>query len=254
MTVETHVLGVPRAAAKRGGDCRARDLDQARNVHGPHRFAATTHCHISNGMLRATVGAAGVAPTLTIEAQTGLQGTGDVYTDVYTDIYPGTYTAKAWTAMGTLTLDSSLLTALLTGVQIVRINPEAITLRLIAPVIADVYVTLRRGETMLHIQHGSTRAPMVTTNRRISWAHTGLTGTSGTGHVKETAPLPSGFTRFVAGRATVTSNAGAFSVTAAGRSSAELVAGVSPVSAEWMTVADLRMQAGDTSRPRLVAA
>lgn len=254
MTVESHLLGHPRTAAKRGGDCRARDLNQARNVKGPHRFAATTHCRISNGMLQVDVGATGIAPTLTIAAQTGLQGTGDVYTDVYTDIYPGSYTAKAWTAMGVLTLDSSLLTALLTGVQIVRSNDETITLRLVAPVIADVYVTLRRGETMLHIQHGSTRAPMVTTNRRISWAHTGLTGTSGTGHVKESAPLPSGFMRFVAGRSTVTANAGAFSVTAAGLASAELVAGVSPVSAEWMTVADLRMQSGDTSRPRLVVA
>ncbi|HEX7135395.1 MAG TPA: hypothetical protein VF228_22660, partial [Iamia sp.] len=67
MTVIAYPLGHPRAAASRGGDCRARDLDQARNVHGPHRFAVSTHCQISNGMLRLTVGAAGAAPSLTVE-------------------------------------------------------------------------------------------------------------------------------------------------------------------------------------------
>ena len=71
MTTATYPLGRPPAAAKRGGDCRARDLDQGRNVHGPHRFAATTHCQISNGMLRLTVGASGTAPALTVEARRG---------------------------------------------------------------------------------------------------------------------------------------------------------------------------------------
>lgn len=247
MSVEVHALGRPRAAAKRGGDCLARDLNQDRNVHGGHRFAATTHCRISNGMLRVTVGAAGIAPTLTIEAMTGYRSTGDVYTDVYTDIYPGSYTALEWTAMGTLTLDSSLLTALLTDVRLVEVNPESVTLRLRAPVIADVFVRLERGETMLHIHHGSTRPPFVTTDRRIRWTGSGLTGTAVTARVTESAPLTNGFARFVLGRDTVTSNAGAFSVTAAGSRSAELAAGVASAG-EWTSVDHLRQQAGDSSR------
>jgi hypothetical protein len=251
MTTVAYPLGTPRPAAERGGDCRARDLDQGRNVHGLHRFAATTHCRISNGMLRVTVGATGIAPALTVEAMTGLRSTGDVYTDVYTDVYPGTYTAVAWTAMGTLTLDSSLLTALLTAVRIVRLNPEAVTLRLVSPVMRDAFVTLRRGETMLRIQHGSTRPPFVSTNRRIRWTASGLTGASGTGMVTESAPLTDGFARFVIGRDTVTSNAGAFSVTAAGTSSAEFGAGVASA-AEWTSADHLRQQLGDFSPAQIV--
>jgi hypothetical protein len=247
VSVEVHAIGAPKAAAERGGDCRARDLNQGRNVHGGHRFAATTHCQISNGMLRVTVGASGVAPTLNVEAMTGYRSTGDVYTDVYTDVYPGDYTALEWRAMGVLTLDSSLLTALLTGVHLADITPESVTLRMVSPVMADAWVTLRRGETMLHIQHGSTRSPIVTTNRRIRWTDTGLTGSSATGIVTESAPLTDGFTRFVFGRDTVTSNAGAFSVTAASSSSADMVAGVASAD-EWMDVDHLRQQAGDTSR------
>lgn len=247
MSVEVHSLGTPKDAAERGGDCRARDLNQGRNVHGGHRFAATTHCRISNGMIRATVGAAGIAPTLTIEAMTGYRSTGDVYTDVYTDVYPGSYTALEWRAMGTLTLDSSLLTALLTGVQLVEVSAEAVVLRLLSPVMADAFIRLERGETMLHIQHGSTRPPSVTTNRRMRWTASGLTGAAGAGLVQESAPLTDGFARFVLGRDTVTANAGAFSVTAAGTSSAEMVAGVASAG-EWMSVDHLRQQAGDTSR------
>ena len=251
MSVEVLPLGKPRAAAQRGGDCRARDLDQGRNVHGGHRFVTTTHCRISNGMVRATVGATGIAPTLIVEAMTGYRSTGDIYTDVYTDVYPGSYTAKEWTAMGTLTFDSSLLTALLTGVRLVQVDAESVTLRLLVPVIRDVFVTLRRGVPYLHVQHGSTRPPFVTTNRRMSWAGSGLTGAAGTGIVTETAPLTDGFSRFVLGRDTVTANAGAFSVTATASRSAELAAGVASAG-EWTSIEHLRQQLGDSSPAQMV--
>lgn len=251
MTTAAYALGRPQSAAKRGGDCRARDLDQGRNVHGGHRFAATTHCQIDNGMLRLTVGASAAAPSLAVEAMTGLRSVGDVYDDVYTDIYPGTYTAVAWTAQGTIILDSSLLTALLTSVRIVRITPAAVTLRLVAPVMADAFVTLKRGERMVHIQHGSTRAPRVSTSRRVRWV-TGWTSSSATaGLVQETAPMTDGFACWVSGPLTATTSAPAFSVTAAGVTSAAFGAGIA--TADYLdTVADMVAQLGDATRPRQV--
>lgn len=252
MTTVAYPLGKPRAATQRGGDCRARDLGEGRNIHGPHRFAATTQCQIDNGLIRLTVGASGVAPSLTVEAMTGLRGFGDVYVDTYSDLYPGSYTAVAWTAQGTITIDSALLTALLTSVRIVRLTPAAVTIRLVSPVMADAFVTLKRGERMVRIQHGSTRAPLVTTNRRVSWTATGLTGSTATaGRVSETAPLTLGFARFVSGPLTATGNAAAFSVTQAGVNSAAFGAGVA--TPDYLdTVTALVAQLGDATRSRLV--
>ena len=254
MTV-AYDLGTPPAAEDRAGDCHAWDLDQApihpdhpgRLIVGPHRFVATTHCRIDNGLLSLTVNAAGAAPSLTVEAFTGYRSIEDFYFDVYDDSYPGSYSPPEWTPMGTLTIDSTLLTALLTGVQLVRITPERLTIRLVSPVMADAYVTLRRGEPMVRIQHGSTRAPLVSTNRRIAWADTGLTGSSGTGRVTETAPLTDNFARFVGAGDTASSNAGAFSVTATGVTSARFVAGVGTPD-YGTTVADLHGQLADSSR------
>ena len=247
----TYDLGTPRSAEDRGGDCRARDLNQSRNVHGLHRFAATTHCQINNGMLRLTVGATEVAPSLTVDAFTGHRSIDDVFWDTFDDVFPGSYSGSEWSAMGTITLDSSLLTALLTGVQIVRLTPERVTIRLISPVMADAYVTLRRGEPMIRIQHGATRAPLVSTSRRVRWTDTGLTGSAGTGRVTETAPLTNNFARFVAATGSASSNAGAFSVTSTGVTSAGFGAGVG--TAEYgTTVADLHGQLADASRPLLV--
>ncbi len=253
MTTVAYAIGAPPAAEDRGGDCRARDLDQDRNVHGPHRFAATTNCQIDNGMIRLTVGATGVAPSFTVEAMTGLRPFGDVYVDTYADVYPGSYTAAGWTDEGVVTVDSTLLTALLTAVHIVRVNPEAITIRLVSPVMADAFVTLERGERMLHIQHGDTRArPLVSTNRRVRWTGSGLTGSTATaGRVVETAPLTDGFTRFVSGPLSATLNAGAFSVNAAGVSSAAFGVGVATPD-RLDTVADMVAQLGDATRSRLV--
>lgn len=252
MTI-SYDLGTPRAAASRGGDCRARDLNQVRNVHGPHRFAATTHCRISNGLLRVTVGATAAAPSLTVEAFTGYRSEDDFFWDIFDDIFPGGYSAPEWTTMGTITIDSTLLTALLTGVQLVRINPERLTIRLVSPVMADAYVTLRRGEPMIRIQHGSTRAPLISTSRRVRWAHTGLAGAATAGRVTETSPLTDDFARFVGGGDTASSNAGAFSVTSTGVTSARFVAGVGTPD-YGTTVADLQGQLADASRPALVVA
>ena len=256
MTTVAYALGSPRAAALRGGDCRARDLDQGRNIHGPHRFAATTHCQISNGMVRATVNASGVAPALTVEAWNGGVTLGDVYVDLYSDLYGGSIAAGEWKAVGTLTIDSTLLTALLTAVRIVRITPEAATIRLVAPVMGDAFVTLRRGERQLRIQHGSTRAPTVSTSRRVRWTATpSPTGTTSTKRVEEVTPAAGldGLYRFVAAVDSASVNAGDFSSTATGVTSARLGAGVALATTRDRP-GDMHNQLADTSRPRLVVA
>jgi hypothetical protein len=254
MTTVAYTLGTPRIAAERGGDCHARDLDQGRNVHGPHRFAATTDCRINNGLLRLTVGASGAAPTLTVEAWRGRVVIGDTYSDTYSDTYGGEYSTPAWFAMGTLTIDSPSVSALLTAVRIVRINPEALTIRLVAPLMADAFVTLKRGERHCHIQHGSTRSPLVTTTRRVHWtAAPSPVGTARTGRVEEVTPEIAGFPRYVGAIDPVTVDAGAFSLTTTAVTRARFGAGVATYATKDKT-ADLHRQLGNASRPRLVVA
>lgn len=253
MTTVAYDLGAPPAAAQRGGDCRARDLGQGRNVHGPHRFASTTHCRINNGLLRLTVGASGAAPSLTIEARRGSVATGDVYGDVYGDIYGGSMTAPAWFAMGTLTIDSPSVAALLTAVRIAHVTAEEITIRLVAPLMADAFVTLKRGRRHVGILHGDTRAnPLVDVDRRIRWtASPSPTGTASTGRVEEETPVVEGFPRFLASVDPVTVDAGAFSLTAASVTSARLGAGVGTYGTRDRP-ADHHREMGDASRSRLV--
>lgn len=275
MTVATYALGTPRAAASRGGDCRAYDLglsegggfgsyaeqyagepavivEAPRNVHGPHRFASTTRCQISNGMLRLTVGGAGTAPTLTVEAWRGRVTVGDVYTDVYSDLYDGSTSTPEWLAMGTLTIDSPSVSALLTSVRIAHINAEGVTLRLIAPAIADAYVTLRRGERVARIQHGTARPPFVDIDRRIRWtASPSPVGTASAGRVEETSASTEGFLRFVAAIDTVTTNEGAFSLTAPSATTARFGAGIGTY-ARHDNPAAYHQQLCDASRQRIV--
>ncbi len=256
MTTVAYALGRPRPAPSRGGDCRAHDIDQERNVHGPHRFAATTHCQISNGMLRLTVGASAAAPSLTVEAWRGRVVINDTYVDTYTDTYGGDISTPAWFSVGTLTIDSPSVSALLTAVRLVRISPEAATIRLVAPLVADAFVTLHRGWRSVRIQHGSTRAPLVDTDRRIRWTATpSPVGTAYAGRVEEiVAPVGlDAMSRFVAALDPVTTNAGAFSVTAASVTSARFAAGVGMETPKDRPV-DIHRQHGDASRPRLVVA
>lgn len=276
MTTVAYALGRPRPAPSRGGDCRAHELGPSsgggggyedgyaggysggaatpgRNVHGPHRFATTTNCQISNGMLRLTVGASGAAPSLAVEVQRRHIAIGDVYVDTYVDLYGGTLDPGTWLAAGTITIDSSLLTALLTAVQIVRISPEAVTLRLVAPVMADAFVTLRRGERMVRIQHGNTRGPQVSTNRRVRWTDSpSPTGATSYKRVEEAHGAGiEGIHRFVAALDTATVNAGAFSSTAAGVTTARFGAGVGTAGANDGAI-DMHKQLRDTSRPKLI--
>jgi hypothetical protein len=208
-------------------------------------------------MLRLTVGAIGGAPTLAVEVWRGRVTVGDVYVDTYVDLYGGSINVTpSWVAVGTLTIDSTLLTALLTGVRLIRVNPEVVTIRLVSPIMADAYVTLRRGEPQVRIQHGSVSAFPVTTNRRVRWTGTpSPTGSTSIKRVEEVTAATEldGLYRFVAALDAATVNAGAFSSTAAATTTARFGAGVGTAATRSGTY-DLHKQLRDASRPELVVA
>jgi len=253
VTVVSYALGRPLPATRRGGDCRARDLAQGCNVYGFHRFAATTDCRISNGLIRLTVGASGAAPALAVEAYRGSVVVGDYYVDTYEDTYGGSMSAPAWISMGTVTIDSAALSAVLTEVRILALCDEFVTLRLVAPLMADAYVTLRRGERMVRVHHGNQVLPRVTTARRVRWTGSpSPVGTAATARVEETSPAVDGFPRFVGTTTFAASvSAGAFSITTGATIHAKFVAGVGLWVAS-QTPAEMHAQLGDSSLGELV--
>lgn len=259
MTVVSYVLGKPLAANMRGGDCRARDTTQGRNIYGPHRFATPSDLSICNGMIRLTVGAANAAPALIFSAYGPATPAtaGTTYNTATTYNAATTYVASTytsgWSAMGTIVIDSPVAAALLTGARIVRITPEAITIRLIAPAIADAYVTLRRGEPFARIQHGATRGTVVNTDRRVMLnGPPALTGTAYSGRVQEDTPTVANTPRFIAARtAGATVNAATFAVTVPAVRSAHFGAGVGMLTSSLSAPADMHGQLYDASRPTL---
>ncbi len=252
-TTVSYALGRPRAAVSRGGDCRAYDIAQARNVHGPHRFAAPSGCRLLNGLLRVTVGASGAAPALTVEAYRGRTTVGDVFVDVFHDLFGGSESAATWAAIGTLTIDSPSVSALLSGVQVASINPEAVTVRLVSPLMADAFVTLRRGEPFVRIHHGDTRAnPLVDIDRRVRFtASPSLVGSAVGPRVEEPAAVIAGVFRWVGAMDAATADAGAFSITASSTTSARFGAGAA-TSNLLDTPSSQHAQLGDASRTAMV--
>lgn len=250
MTVVAYALGRPRPAASRGGDCRAHDLDQARNVHGPHRFAASTHCRISNGIIRATSGASGVAPSLVLEAYRPAHVTGDTFTSTFHTTWGGIMSDDGWEPLGTVTVDSPSVTALLTAVRLDWIDPERVTLRLVAPLMGDAFVTLRRGERMLRIAHGSRRAGVDIDRRVRLTASPSPTGSApASSRVAETGGTVGSWVRFVASLDTTTANTGAFSLTAPSVVVARF--GIGAATSDALdTAADMHKQLRDSSRAR----
>jgi hypothetical protein len=258
VTTVVYALGRPRAATHSGGDCRARDLAQGRNVYGPHRFANPSDCRISNGLIRCTVGAVGTTPTLTVEFFVGgiVSTTGDYFVDTFLDTFGGitSTSAASWAVAGVLTIDSSTVTATLTQVRILRLDPEEVTVRLVVPAMADAFVTLRRGERHIRIQHGSLRLPRVSCRRRIAWTASSLTGVANPGRVEEAATGITGLHRFVASRGNITPNAGAFSLTTVTSGASAYFGAGAGTSVTRDTVADLHAQLSDATRPELVVA
>lgn len=254
MSVATYQIHLPPAPNKRGGDCRARDLTRGWNIYGPHRFPATTACRIGNGMIRATVGLTGVPTRLTIEALRGSVTVGDYLSDILSDTLGGGLSTRAWFSLGTLVLDSASEVGNLTRLQLFRISLERVTLRLVDSVLGDIYVTIRRGERMCRVQHGSVRNAHVS-DRRIRWIDdAGITGhidSHWTSQVEEVLPRVAGFPRFLISTEATTPSAGSFSLTATDSTVVRFGAGVGTFDDEDRPT-DAHAQMADNSRPRQV--
>lgn len=256
MTVESYVLGHPRPARSRGGDCYAHDLSSGPitdlpHVHGPHRFRAPEHCAIQNGLLRLVV--SGIfPPSLTMQVRRGRMIVDDFYVDTYVDLYGGVELAGQWLDAGEVVIDSPSFGVVLTGVRLVDVNPEKVTIKLLAPLIGDAFVTLQRGWRSFRIQHGNESlavpAPVAVARRVRLTDSPSPVGTSSAGRVEETAAVLPTFLRFVAAVDTVTADAGAFSLTTPAVTSADFGAGVGTDNAHDRPF-DLHRQLGDASRP-----
>lgn len=146
--VEFEGQGVPRWVSDRGGDVRAYDRREAREVYGPaHPFRAPTDIEITNGVLRFWVGNARVTPFLNVSA----------------------FISGAWREVGCVQLAAAATTA---GARLVSCSPENATVAVDTFDGGTVFVTLRRGERMLRVQHGANRAPTLTIGRALYWLGT----------------------------------------------------------------------------------
>lgn len=250
MTVVSHPLGKPLPAHVRGGDCRARDLYLGRNVHGPHDFLQPEHCWLGNGLMRVTVGPAGGAPTLAIHAWRGVVAVNDGLSDVLSDTLSGGLSTPEWLELGTVTIDSPSVAAVLTSAVLWSISAGSVTVRLVAPLISDAYVTLRRGERHVRIQHGE--GTTVDADRRVRVTPS-PTGTAFPGRVEELVPALDGFPRFVGSLTPTTEDAGAFSLTAPSVTSARFGVGVGTY-ADLDRPVWLHRQLGDTTTERVTFA
>lgn len=257
MTVNTYVLGHPRPARSRGGDCYAHDLRvgpiTARpHVHGPHVFRAPEHCAIQNGLLRLFVNA-GSPPSLTVQVRRGRSViVDDFYVDTYVDLYSGAYATPEWLDAGVVTIDSPSALVVLTGVRLVDVNPEKVTIKLLSPLINDAFVTLHRGWRSFRIQHGNDSlavpAPVSVTRRVRLTDSPSPVGTAAKGRVEEVSAAIAGMHRFVAATDAVTVDAGQFSLTSGSVVTADFGVGVGTANAQDRPF-NLHKQLGDASRP-----
>lgn len=203
-------VGPLRPPAERGGDVRLRDLSRGVDVRGPHVFTSSSFIRITNGLLRLDISGPGAVPAVTVSIRRGASIIDDFYSDTYSDTYTGTNVPAEWLGMGTVSFDSTLVVATVTG-RVVRCNREIATVRLVAPTVGDIFVTLRRGERMARVQHGTGRGGVVSVTRRIRWsASPALTGTVGSGRVQETTPAYAGLRRFIVARQSCTADGATF--------------------------------------------
>lgn len=263
MTVATYVLGHPRPARSRGGDCYAHDLrpnpitgephpiTERPHVHGPHVFRSPEHCAFQNGLLRVFVNA-GSPPSLSVQVWRGRVIIDDFYVDTYVDLYGGAISTPEWFDAGTITIDSPSVGVVLTGVRLVDVEPEKVIVKLLAPLIGDAFVTLHRGWRSVRIQHGNDSANIpapVSVIRRVTLTDSpSPVGVAALGRVEEYPPAVQGLHRFVASTDPVTVNAGAFSVTAAASVTADFGVGVGTTAYRDRPY-NLHQQLGNASRP-----
>ena len=138
----------PSWVTNRGGECRAYDIAEGRAVYGPsHPLVEPSDLVLENGLTRAWCGARGIVPYFTVAS-----------------LVDG-----AWVQCGHVLLVDETTGPVLERARLVKVTPGAVTAALHVRGIGDVFVSLRRGERMLRVQHGTTRAPTVATPRRAEW-------------------------------------------------------------------------------------
>lgn len=138
----------PTWLTQQGGNVRAYDRRAEREVYGPHPFLETTDLLITNGLLRAWVGNAGLAPFLNVEA----------------------FHSGSWREAGYVVLaDPTGTDDVLVDARMVSVTPEEVVLAVRIQNGGDAFVSLRRGERMFRIVHGN---GSVIASRQVRW--TGL--------------------------------------------------------------------------------
>jgi hypothetical protein len=138
---------LPKWLTDRGGDVRAFDRRQAREVYGPsHPFAKASDLMVNNGLVRFWSCPLGMIPFLHVQA----------------------YRNAAWRDVGYVVFSSSESQSL-TAIRLAALTPESATVVLVVQGLGEVSVSLRRGERMLRVQHGSDRFPLVTAERMVEW-------------------------------------------------------------------------------------
>lgn len=206
-----------------------------------------------NGLLRVRFSALATTPSVTVEAWRGRVIIEDFISDVVSDTIPGSYSEPAWIEMGAITIDSPSVAATIQGVKVWRCSAESITMRLIAPLMADAFLTLRRGWRSVYVQHGSSRYPLIADlDRRIRWTDSpSPVGTAYPGRVEEMSPATDGFPRMVGSLDSVTTNATDFALTATSVTTARFGFGVG-TDAQNDRPADIHRQLGDATRGEIV--
>lgn len=171
----------------------------------------------------------------------------DTYSDVYSDTYGGSLSTPDWVSVGVLTIDSPSVAAVLSGVRMVAVSDEAVTVRLVAAAIGDAFVTIERGMPFLSVHHGDS-AQAVDIDRRVSMAGDSLVGSAAVGRVQEDAPAIRGLYRWVGAVDPVSVDAGAWSLTGSSVTLARFGTGVG--TAQLLdSAASQHSQLGDASIP-----
>lgn len=118
--------GVPGWVTKRGGDCRFFDRTDGWEVYGPHPFATTTDCQITNGLVRAWLGGRMLPAYLHVEA------------------FDGT----TWQEIGTRQFGGHRLLR----ARMAKVTPDVAILKFTLEAVGDITVTLQRSERQFRIE------------------------------------------------------------------------------------------------------
>lgn len=137
---------VPTWASLHGGDVRAFDRSEDREVFGPsHPFERTSDLLVTNGMVRFWIGNRGLIPWLNVAA----------------------FRSGEWREMGVVSLAPTA--GALAGARLIRCTPDEATVALSVRTTGAVHVTLRRGERMIRLGIGPERSPSTSYARTLAW-------------------------------------------------------------------------------------